>query len=155
MTSSGTHHVHTGHTEYARHLPRLYVDLDTIRARYFRMLEIEDYQQRQTLRIEVSHDVPALAREVDRLYLLLRESRRRLADLQAAAQATLNAHHDGEPDPLTYLRDELHHLTVVGLLLDFPMPHPDDDQDDQDDDQDDGRDRPGAGPAGPVGGGGR
>ena len=30
------------------------------------------------------------------------------ADLLAAARATLGAHNDGEADPLSYLRDELH-----------------------------------------------
>ena len=30
------------------------------------------------------------------------------ADLLAAARATLGAHDDGEVDPLSYLRDELH-----------------------------------------------
>ena len=30
------------------------------------------------------------------------------ADLLAAARATLGADRDGEPDPLSYLRDELH-----------------------------------------------
>ena len=29
------------------------------------------------------------------------------ANLLAAARATIAAHHDGEPDPLAYLRDEL------------------------------------------------
>ncbi len=33
--------------------------------------------------------------------------RREYADLLAAAHATLHADHDGEPDPLWYLRDEL------------------------------------------------
>ncbi|WP_157407500.1 hypothetical protein [Actinomadura atramentaria] len=35
------------------------------------------------------------------------ELRRARADLAAAARATLHAHHDAEPDPLYYLRDEL------------------------------------------------
>ncbi|MFC0041633.1 hypothetical protein [Actinomadura rayongensis] len=35
------------------------------------------------------------------------ELRRDSANLAAAARATLHAHHDAEPDPLYYLRDEL------------------------------------------------
>ena len=30
------------------------------------------------------------------------------ANLAAAGRATIAAYHDGEPDPLSYLRDELH-----------------------------------------------
>jgi 3-deoxy-D-arabino-heptulosonate 7-phosphate (DAHP) synthase class II len=44
--------------------------------------------------------IPKLCGEIRRL-------RSRLADLVAAARATLSAHDDGEPDALYYLRDEL------------------------------------------------
>lgn len=44
--------------------------------------------------------IPKLCSEIRRL-------RSRLADLVAAARATLSAHDDGEPDALYYLRDEL------------------------------------------------
>lgn len=44
---------------------------------------------------------------IARLESLLWVARRRYADLVAAARATLGAHADGEPDPLSYLRDEL------------------------------------------------
>ncbi|MDL4817759.1 hypothetical protein [Actinomadura opuntiae] len=51
--------------------------------------------------------IPALAAEIVRLSTELRDTRIRRANLAAAARATLAAHHDGEPDPLAFLRDEL------------------------------------------------
>ena len=50
-------------------------------------------------------DIPVLLAEIDRLARLLSRTRWDFADLLAAARATLAADHDGEPDPLTYLRD--------------------------------------------------
>jgi hypothetical protein len=55
-------------------------------------------------------DVPALSVEVARLYGELRHARLDRANLLAAARATIAAHHDGELDPLSYLRDELDDL---------------------------------------------
>ena len=52
-------------------------------------------------------DTPALATEITRLQAGLADARLDLANLAAAALATLAAHHDREPDPLSYLRDEL------------------------------------------------
>jgi hypothetical protein len=60
------------------------------------------------------NDVPALAAEIRRLSAELQETRLDRANLLAAARATIAAHHDGEPDPLSYLRDELN----------ARMPHP-------------------------------
>ena len=56
-------------------------------------------------------DIRVLLAEVDRLAQLLSRTRWDFADLLAAARATLAADHDGEPDPLTYLRDAVaeHH----------------------------------------------
>lgn len=50
-------------------------------------------------------DIPVLLAEVDRLARLLSRTRWDFADLLAASRATLGADHDGEPDPLVYLRD--------------------------------------------------
>jgi hypothetical protein len=50
-------------------------------------------------------DIPVLLAEIGRLARLLSRTRWDFADLLAAARATLAADHDGEPDPLTYLRD--------------------------------------------------
>jgi hypothetical protein len=44
---------------------------------------------------------------IPRLAAEIRNLRTRLANLVAAARATLSAHDDGEPDALYYLRDEL------------------------------------------------
>lgn len=53
------------------------------------------------------NDVPALAAEIARLSGELKDIRLDRANLLAAARATIAAYHDGEPDPLSYLRDEL------------------------------------------------
>jgi hypothetical protein len=59
-------------------------------------------------------DTPALTAEVSRLRAQVADERLDRANLAAAALATISAHRDGEPDPLSYLRDELavqgHHL---------------------------------------------
>ncbi|WP_329426934.1 hypothetical protein OG339_42555 [Streptosporangium sp. NBC_01495] len=52
-------------------------------------------------------DTLKLAAEVVRLRANLATARHKRANLIAAARATLAAHHDGETDPLWYLRDEL------------------------------------------------
>jgi hypothetical protein len=52
-------------------------------------------------------DVPVLLAEVERLGGLLTWTRIEFANLLAAARATLAADHDGEADPLFYLRDEV------------------------------------------------
>jgi hypothetical protein len=56
---------------------------------------------------EAVNDLTALTAEVTRLAVDLQAARLARADLLAAARATIAAHHDGEPDPLSYLRDEL------------------------------------------------
>jgi hypothetical protein len=53
------------------------------------------------------NDVPTLAAEITRLSAELKDTRLDRANLLAAARATIAAYHDGEPDPLSYLRDEL------------------------------------------------
>ncbi|MCI0688507.1 MAG: hypothetical protein L0Y54_14915 [Sporichthyaceae bacterium] len=55
----------------------------------------------------VACDVPVLLAEIERSQRLLRIARRRLADLLAATRAALAAAAEGDPDPLTYLLDEL------------------------------------------------
>jgi hypothetical protein len=52
-------------------------------------------------------DTPALSAEITRLRTELSDARLDRANLTAAALATIAAHHDGEADPLSYLRDEL------------------------------------------------
>jgi hypothetical protein len=53
------------------------------------------------------NDVPVLSAEIKQLAGELRQTRLDRANLVAAARATIAAHHDGESDPLSYLRDEL------------------------------------------------
>jgi hypothetical protein len=52
-------------------------------------------------------DTPALAAEITHLRTQLNGTRLHRANLVAAIRATIDAHHDGEDDPLSYLRDEL------------------------------------------------
>jgi hypothetical protein len=52
-------------------------------------------------------DAPVLAAEITELRAELAGVRLDRANLAAAALVTITAHHDGEPDPLSYLRDEL------------------------------------------------
>jgi ABC-type transporter Mla subunit MlaD len=52
-------------------------------------------------------DTPALAAEITRLRAELAGTRLDRANLLATARAVITAHRDGEPDPLSYLRDEL------------------------------------------------
>ncbi len=52
-------------------------------------------------------DAPALVAEIAELRAELAGTRLDRANLAAAAFATIAAHRDGEPDPLSYLRDEL------------------------------------------------
>ncbi|TKK88125.1 hypothetical protein FDA94_14485 [Herbidospora galbida] len=51
--------------------------------------------------------VPDLCDEIERLHETLTALRLDHHNLIAAARATLAADHDGEPDPLYYVRDEL------------------------------------------------
>ncbi|WP_041832157.1 hypothetical protein [Actinoplanes sp. N902-109] len=50
-------------------------------------------------------DIPVMLAEIDRLSFLASRARWDLADLLAAARATLAADNDGENDALDYLRD--------------------------------------------------
>lgn len=59
--------------------------------------------------------IPALCDEAERLRVLVSLVRLEYADMVAAARATIAADHDGESDPLYYLRDE---LSARGLLPD-------------------------------------
>lgn len=52
-------------------------------------------------------DTPPLFAEITRLHAELAGTRLDRANLLAAARAVISAHLDGEPDPLSYLRDEL------------------------------------------------
>ncbi|MBC6456342.1 hypothetical protein [Actinomadura sp. HBU206391] len=64
--------------------------------------------------VDALADTPLLATEVTRFRARLQVMRLHRANLAAAARATLAAHRDGEPEPLSYLRDE---LTIQGYGL--------------------------------------
>jgi hypothetical protein len=52
-------------------------------------------------------DTAALSADITRLSAELHDARLDRANLLAAMRAALAAHADGEPDPMSYLRDEL------------------------------------------------
>ena len=52
-------------------------------------------------------DIPVLASEITRLHDSLSSTRLDRANLAAAGKASISAHRNGDPDPLSYLRDEL------------------------------------------------
>jgi hypothetical protein len=54
------------------------------------------------------HTIDNALTDIEELTAALARTRLDYADLLAAARATLGAHDDGEDDPLSYLRDELH-----------------------------------------------
>jgi hypothetical protein len=93
-------------------MPRLSVDTHEIRSRFAAAWRAHHGEEEG--QAVASHDwqdavpaIPALCAEVDFLYRLLADERRRYADLLAAVRAALGAARDGEADPLAYLRDEL------------------------------------------------
>jgi hypothetical protein len=88
-----------------RHMPQLSIDIGAIFARLRNLVSVcEDGQSPINSAIS---DIASLLIEVNRLYLALEKERVRSANLEAAIRAALSAHHDGETDPLSYLRDEL------------------------------------------------
>jgi hypothetical protein len=89
-------------------MPRPAVDTEEIRDRFAaaRRAHQEEAGQHADWQDAVAA-ITALCAEVDFLYQLLADERRRYADLLAAVRAALGAAHDGEADPLAYLREEL------------------------------------------------
>jgi hypothetical protein len=52
-------------------------------------------------------DTPALTAQITNLRARISDCRLDRANLAAAGRATITAHHNGDADPLCYLRDEL------------------------------------------------
>lgn len=87
--------------------PKLTVDLPAIAGRHRAILGAGTVDQLHNALLDSATDVPLLLAELARLWTQLLALRLRYANLRAAAQATLSADRDGEPDPLAYLTDEL------------------------------------------------
>jgi hypothetical protein len=85
--------------------PRHTLDLDAVRTH---LHEARAVRTPAALWVAVA-DVTVLLAEIERLRSLLTLSRATYADLVAAGRATILADHDGDADPLLYLRDELDH----------------------------------------------
>jgi len=94
-----------------RVMPRVAVDTQEIRGRFVAAWRAHQEEAGSNAEWQEWQDavpvIPALCAEVDFLYQLLADERRRYADLFAAVRATLGAACDGESDPFAYLRDEL------------------------------------------------
>jgi hypothetical protein len=71
----------------------------------------QNNEQRHAPRQELTrHDQAVTARlltEITSLHTQLAAARLRAANLEAAMRAALGAQSDGEPDPLSYLHDEI------------------------------------------------
>ena len=85
----------TTRNEAARHIVAGFSTATPVLADIWRYLE------------DALNDLPLLLAEISRLSAKLQATRLDRANLLAAARATMAAHHDGEADPLFYLRDEL------------------------------------------------
>jgi hypothetical protein len=83
--------------------PRTNIDTDAVLSRLNTALE---RRTRLTVWTSLCDLIPLVA-EIERLTKLLAWVRIEFANLMAAARATLAADRDGEPDPLSYLRDEV------------------------------------------------
>jgi hypothetical protein len=93
---------------HPEHLPRLRVNLSIVRDHYADAQRHHTPRARRYIEYVAIRDVPALVAEVERLWALACDAHQRHADLRAAALACIAASEAGEPDPLFYLRDELH-----------------------------------------------
>jgi hypothetical protein len=88
------------------HIPRLQIDTETLLARitHARSHACDQCQDHVTSLIA---EITGLIAEIIRLHSALITERLVSANLMAAIRAALGAEHDGEPDPLAYLRDEI------------------------------------------------
>ena len=87
------------------HTPQLQIDLDEVLSgiAFIAMHICDECEVPVTILII---DIKRLIEEVRRLHSALIDERLISANLRAAIRAALGAHHDGEPDPLAYLRNE-------------------------------------------------
>lgn len=69
--------------------------------------DLQEASDRRDNATSALRSITAALDTIPRLCAEIRRLRARLANLVAAARATLSAHDDGEPDALYYLRDEL------------------------------------------------
>jgi len=90
------------------HSPQLNIDLDEIvSAIVIELARVQVCPQCHDSVPGLADGLAHLATEIIRLHSALIEERLISANLRAAIRAALGAQHDGEPDPLAYLRDEL------------------------------------------------
>jgi hypothetical protein len=88
--------------------PRLHVNLSIVRGHYDYALRRHTSRARRYAHYLAIRDIPDLVAEVERLWRLACDASQGYADLRAAALASIAAYQADEPNPLFYLRDELH-----------------------------------------------
>jgi hypothetical protein len=91
----------------ARHVPPPPATLHEIETLGRELAAAGYCEHRDPLTTRVAADLARFATQVYELHAALVAARLRAANLEAAIRAALGAHHDGEPDPFAYLRDEL------------------------------------------------
>jgi hypothetical protein len=92
-------------------LPRMSVNLSVVRGHYARVYRCHTRAACRAAQYTAIRDISVLVAEVERLWELACAAQQRYADLRAAALASIAAYDASEPDPLFYLRDELHART--------------------------------------------
>jgi hypothetical protein len=90
----------------ARRIPRLYIDTEEILT-HVANARATECRECDANAATLTGDIDRLLTEITRLHQSLIRSRRRAANLEAAIRAALGAYHDGDADPLGYLRDEI------------------------------------------------
>lgn len=88
--------------------PRMHLNLSVIRGHYDDANRAHTPAARGSAQRAAMRDIPALLAEIQRLWAVASEAHQRYTDLRAAALACIAASDAGEPDPMFYLRDELH-----------------------------------------------
>jgi hypothetical protein len=95
----------TGHSDPAS-VP-LQVNLVIVQGHYENAVRLHFRRGARAAQYVAIRDIPFLISEIDRLWELLVEAKRRYANLHAAAVATMAAHVTYQTDPVSHLRAAL------------------------------------------------
>ena len=86
---------------------QLQVNLAVVQGHYEDAIRLHFRSRGRAAQYTAIRDIPFLLSEIERLRTLLTETLIRLANLRAAALATMSAYDDHEIDPLSHVRAEL------------------------------------------------
>jgi hypothetical protein len=89
------------------YLTRPRVNLSVVRGHYADTNRRHTSSRRRDAMYAAVRDIPSLIAEVERLWTLACDARRRYVHLRAAALASITADDAGDPDPFSHLREEL------------------------------------------------